>query len=775
MAKPDDLTVVTTQRDFSAGEVDPEAKRDDTNPIVKAGLRQASNGRILNSKGWQNRSGRRVIGREVGRVEKIQLGTSTFYICFGIGTLKIYTSNFSTLLFSEAGRPWNSLLGNTKDVVYAILDRNIYICFPGVVTRVLTWDGSLGFAAANYAESITRGNQKRTFFYRLSPKGVTLQPSATTGFINITFSSGMNLTASHIGTRMRFCGRQILINGVSSLTTGTANVQEALPPGQILTFPVGIDPATLFAIDDVAIGSVSGATGIVTNINSGARTITVQLLSSNAVVAAPRTDSPVTSIVTTGFTTADTVASAGGSSTITAVATTVPQAVTIWDDEVINNLRGFPASCFVDQGRLGFCNFPQLPRAIGWSAFGLPNDLYVDATVATAAILELAPENAQVFHVVPGPDGSEFAFCSNAIWRIPISATNPLKPGSVGFEPVSRDGCASVQPRPAFEHIFFMSSGQTRMMAVEPTGYATHPFSTRDLSELRTHLFSSPVAIAIPTGDGTFPERYIYVLNSNGTLAVGKFSTVDGKVHVAGITGWLPWSGRGPSSWVAALGAEVTFTTDYTQIGATSSVVELLDDTRYLDGSQLYNSQPVGLPIPVGKGPLWWMPGGAVDVMDGTSGRRMMGTYIVDADGFLVPQGNAGENFASGDLIVGQAWNATIEPFIPAVQNGQDVGQRMWPRRMQRAQIYVKNSTGFVMQRIYGDQSGPNLPAAGTVMKQRRITTWNQGEDPTTEPTLREQSYLDRPLGRSHDPRWSVLKDTPGPLTVLEISTQVTV
>lgn len=762
--------VVTTQTDFSSGEVDTSAKRADDNPIKKTGLRQASNGRLLNSKGWQNRPGRRALFKETGRVEEIQLGTSSFFLCFGNGTLRVYNSTGLTQLFTESGRPWTN--ATAKDVNYAILDKAIFICFTSGVPRVLTWDGVTTFTAANYAETVTSGGQKRTFFYRLSPKNLNLTPSARTGAITVTVAPSGIFTAGHVGTRLRYCNRQILITGFTNSSTVSATVMEPLPGSQAITF--GSDPALAFSLGEVVIGSVTGSRGLITQF-PGANRIVVQLLTLNATNVSANLGQASVSVQQFGFTTADVVVSESSSLQVTAIAAvTQPEPCPIWDDELINALRGYPQSCFVDQGRLGFCNFAALPRAIGWSAFGLPNDLYVDAP-PTAAMLELAPENSQVYYVQPGPDGSEFAFCSNAIWRIPISASNPLKPGSVGFEPVSRDGCANVQPRSAFEHIFFLSAGLSRMMAVEPTGYSTHAFTTRDLSELRTHLFVSPIAIAIPTADGTFPERYIYVLNSNGTLAVGKFTTVDGKVNVSGITGWLPWSGGGTVGWIAALGSRATFTTSYAPNSITAvSVAEVLDDTRRLDGSQLYNTQPAGLPKPGGKGPLWWIPGGTVDLMDGANGNRMMGTYVIDADGFLVPQNNAGEDFTSANLVVGQPWTATIEPFIPAVQAGQDVGQRMWPRRVKRVQIYVQNSTGFLMERLYSGQSGANLPANGTVMKQRRIATWNQDDDPTLEPPLREQSYLDRPLGRAHDPRWCVVKDTPGPLTVLEISTEVT-
>jgi hypothetical protein len=180
----------------------------------------------------------------------------------------------------------------------------------------------------------------------------------------------------------------------------------------------------------------------------------------------------------------------------------------------------------------------------------------------------------------------------------------------------------------------------------------------------------------------------------------------------------------------------------------------------------LYNTAPASLAPPGGKGPLWWIPGGTVDLMDGL---RMMGTYQVDANGFLVPQNNAGENFTSATLTVGQAWTATLEPFVPAVQPGQDVQQRLRKRRIARFEVYVQNSTGFTMCRLFGGPVTRTSPVVGTIMQRRRIEAWNQDDDPTLTPPLREQAYSERPIGRFHDPRVAIIKDTPGPLTILEL------
>jgi hypothetical protein len=60
-------------------------------------------------------------------------------------------------------------------------------------------------------------------------------------------------------------------------------------------------------------------------------------------------------------------------------------------------------------------------------------------------------------------------------------------------------------------------------MAVIATGAYLRPFNTESLSQFHTHLFDAMQRIAAPSGDDTFLERYPYVLNGDGTIAVGKY------------------------------------------------------------------------------------------------------------------------------------------------------------------------------------------------------------------------------------------------------------
>lgn len=738
---------ITAQRDFSAGELDATCKRGDDMPEFKAGLRQASNFRILNSKKLSNRPGRRALLAASDRVEEVLMAPGvTYYVAFPSGFLKIFNSA-GTQVFSEA-RTWSAT--TAANVVWAVYDKSIYITFAGMVPRVLTWDGATTWTAADFAVDTTTGGRKQTPFYRIAPKGITLTPSGTTGAINITFSAAY-LVAGMIGTRLLYNSRQLTITGVTNPTTGTATVNETLNGGQNL--PVAA--TTAFSVGDVVEGSVSGATGVVLVIHAG---VSLDVLLTSAVNFQYGTGG-------LGVT-PDTVIGPLGSSVINAAVSAIsPPASQIWDEEVMNSYRGWPQSVFVDQNRLGFCNFPSVPGGIVWSQIANFGNFYPGANPEDP-IFELAPNKSQVLYVIPGMDASEFVFCDNKLYYIQITPANPLKPGSVVFNTISEDECAQVQPRRAGEFMLYVTGGGNQIMALKIYGAYTRAYKTESVTELSAHLFTSVRAIAIMTGSGTFAERYIFVLNAAGSVVAGKYAA-DKNNELSGNVGWTPWTGNGTVKWVSCKGANVLFTTSYAPngIGAVQ-IAELLDDTRYLDGSQLYNTQPSGLPIPGGKGPLWWIAGGTVDLIDQTT--RTMGTYTVDADGFLIPQNNGGEDFTSATLVAGQAWTGTIEPFVPAAPPGQSAQQRMRKRRVSRVVVTVKDSSGFVFARLKSGKTIPGGPALGTILASTRIPTWNQGDLVTAPPPLREESYSFRPVGRDNDPRNCVIKDTPGPLIIEE-------
>ncbi len=780
--------ILGAQRDFSFGEVDPALKRSDDHPARKAGLRQMVNARILNSRAVQDRPGRSAlypITNSGTRTERFTISPGNVYdIQFAAGRLKIIDStgttvgNF-TLQGNGAALPWASF-ADIQKIVYVVHQslKQIVITFGHAMRpQVVSWDGVSTWSITDYAEQVLAG-QKRTWFYRVSPQGITMLPGAQTGSTSLVASAAV-FTASHVGTRMRYCNRQMLITAVADSTHATVTIEESLPGHQDIG--VGSDPRGFMSIGDVIIGQTSGSKGIITAISNIA--IDVQLISTGATTVNPSgalTGGPNGTLVpfqqeTVAFINDEVAVGPAGSIVCASVgAIDAPTiGVTIWDEEVMNSLQGYPASCFVDQFRLGFCDFPTVPGGIGWSAINAPTDQYVGPNPGDG-MFEIAPGKVRIRHVIPGPEGSEFVLADHAIFYIPISETNPLKPGSVAFKLLSGDGAAQVQPRLAQEAILYVNAGSNSLMAIIATGAYLRPFNTKNLCEFHAHLFNNIQCIASPSADGTFNERYVYVLNGDGTIAVGKYDPETLPSQIVPTIGWGPWSGGATVTWIGAHNADVLFTSTYFGTG----LVEILDDTQYLDGAVSVNNLPAAFTPPGGKGPLYLLYAGqSVTLIDQVT--RMMGTYQVDANGNIVPQNRGGEDLTVASLVAGQPWTLTVEPFAPDADPGKSVGQRMFKRRVARFAAYVSHSSGFKMSRLF---SGPITPATqaaninfGDEMNFTRFPAWNQGDDPTKPPPQREITERTRPLGRSFDPRVAIIKDTPGPLQILEIGMEVTI
>jgi hypothetical protein len=770
----------------------------------------------------------------------------TFGIFNSVGTLVFVASTFLlTPAGSPVAIPWTQ--NSVGGIVWAQNKNTIYIAYPdgapNNVPQVLSWDGVSIWTLAPYTESVTYGGQKRTLFYRLSPPNITLLPSATTGNINITFSNAV-LSAGMVGTRLQYCGEQLTITGVSSATAGTATVNEPLPPGETLTYTTLNGQLN---IGDVVKGSITGATGIVIStaatqvllfgqpgaypsVASVGDTVTQAATTSTGLVTGTsyyfdgtiyaiwltvavsaggfttggpvvgplgtHTPADVTNLNTTAVTVqlipvGDTVIQFAGTETVvgpsgnfamTGHSIIGPQAVAVWDDEVMNTFRGYPSSVFFDQSRLGFTNFPAVPQGIAWSAIGLPNDLLVGA-LADNAIFELAPDNSQVFYVIPGMESSEFVFTDRAIYYIPITPTVPLEPGSIAFNKLSDYGCMPhVQPRRAEQSIIYIKAGGVQVGAVQAPGAYYRPYVVDHISELHSHLFtaSSPMSIAIPSGPTQFEEQYLYIALANGTLVVGRYAMRQGLIEPGPegkpAIGWLPWDGTGNVKWVAARQGDVIFSSTYAPNGVPQvSIIESLNNSQYLDGALFVNNLPAAFTPPGGKGPLYVFPGPNSSVFLIDLGTLFLGVYNVDANGFIIAQGNPGENLASSQLVAGQSWNSALEIFLPGAQPGQSVHQRMTRRRIARMAAYVSNSSGFYFGWIYNGPIGPALPTPGILTKTRVVPAYTNMDNPALPAPLREEVQRWRPTGRIFDPRVGIGKVTPGPLIIHELSVEVTV
>ena len=720
------------QRDFSAGEIFSGAKRRDDLPFIHAGGRQMSNWRIESIGTLVPRPARRALFASSGaRSEYLRMSPSDeFEIVFGNGNVTFFNL-FGSQIATNTSGAYLWVNATVDQIAWTQLGNDITIAFPGMRPQICRFNSSLKtWSFLPFAFRLS-GSTTYEPFFRASVLGETMTPSGTSGAITLACSADY-FTAPMAGAKLSLLGQQVTINAVTGPRLASATVVYQLAAA----INIVVADATAFQAGQVCSAKNNGTKIEVSAVDYAGKSVTGTLMGQLTLPALSWASEVLISPL--------------GSSAVSGTPTTVANGGTVqWLEEFMGASVGWPQSCFSDKQRLGFCDFPQRPEAILWSSTNQPDVFWIDSAAAatspgagadaTSAILEFIPAKPRVRHVVGW--GDEFVFTDRGIFQIPISGQNPLKPGSVEFRQISSDGAAPVRPVPTLDSILYINAGQNRVSMVLATGSYTRPYVSEDLTDAHQHLFTGPRMLAVSNGDGAHPERYVYVVNVDGTLVVGKFGA-DRK-----LAGWLPHKSIAALSWVTAAGARVYFTSLYPN--AVLWVSEAEDDTTWLDGYVAQNSIPPGMSV-AGRGPLWWLSGQTVALMDGTLD---LGDRQVDANGNLVL--NNGDNLTSPTLYVGAAFQSVFEPFVPHLPPGQSQKQSQRPRSISRATAAVQQSNGFTLGK-------------------RTIATVNFGEDASVAPVLREGFYSVRPLGGNVDPRIRLVRSRPGPFRLLEFSMEVT-
>ena len=309
---------------------------------------------------------------------------------------------------------------------------------------------------------------------------------------------------------------------------------------------------------------------------------------------------------------------------------------------------------------------------------------------------------------------------------------------------------STIQPVSTQDCIVYINAGLNRCSVVRATGSYTRPYISDDVSESHAPLFTGPVSLAIATGDGPYPERYVYVVNDDGSVVVGKFT------QQRTLIGWVPWTSPGACQWVTNAGPKVWFTTIYPSVIAAGRnyILEAEEPLYYLDGMAFLNAMAPGM-VNESLGPLWHLAGLTVQVVDQQGvpptpdnipqGLVDYGDRQVDGNGWLIlrPEDTA---WRDSPTVYAGLWSPPVlEPFIsPPREGAANPGARGKRRNINRAIISVEHSNGFTFGRV-------------------TIPPINWLEDPTTAqvdpPFPLPQPFLDQqreyPGAVGPDPDWS--------------------
>lgn len=695
------------QRDFSAGELDAVAVRRDDTDIMKAGARRMRDFEIMLAGGFRRRPGSRVqhYADSVFRIEP--LAGAIFDCEFKTGEFRARNSFGSV---QSVVATWTAV--QVPLLRWALYDHHLIVTCQTMRPKVLTYDRLTGlWTIRDFAFESGLNGMLRQPFYRFAAKGVTMRPASKTNGASgtATFSTAV-LEAGQIGVEFKWVGRRTRMTAYLTDSTGTFLNLEELPP----SFRNTMQNVLGYRVGDVVEGATNNSIGQVVAINTGTPSLDV--------VITEKYD---------GFVTTEKVVSEEASAAVNgAPVLSSPFATTIWDEAFMSDFRGWPGAVSVDRQRLIFCDFAQLPGAFIESAVGTFEDFEVEAD-ADSAIFEIVPQRERVRHVLGGAD--QFVFTEKTIYYIPISATNPLAPGSIEFRAIGTGGCSQVEPVPSSSSLVYMSADSKRVMALRQTGQQAQPYVLDHVSRYHSQLFVDPIDIAISYGQSVDSNDTLHIVNSDGTMVIGRYDPGSDFV------GFVPWSTQGLITGATSLGQNVLYSVTRSIGVGTLNTIEMLDYDLTMDGV---------MTTAVKQGDATLIP------FAGATMHRMIdgvykGTVLIKADGTV--DGSTG----AGDTQFGYAFTPEFQPFVPNFDKGESAKQRLRRRKIKRYAITVRNAGPFRVS---------NKDFAG----------YKIGDNMGLAPPMRDNTYTGRLNGRNFDPTLDLTQPVPYPLQVLEVGMEVT-
>ncbi|TBY41590.1 hypothetical protein [Rhizobium leguminosarum] len=717
------------QRDFSSGEIHPDAIRRDDLEVLKSSVRYARNVVSTHTGGLMRRPGRRLLFEDYGIAGDFKPFDDVAYkVVFIPGGVKIRTT--SGALVASLSAPWGE--ADLDSLVFEPMDNEMFVAWNGRTQVIKVAEGTLVWSITPFSFENGLNGAFRMPFYRFeATRNITMKPTGVWGVIQVQFSAPV-LSSQHLNTIFRYGGRQLKITAVLSSTLATAVVIEELSK----TFAIQVASTSGFTIGQVVTTDTTNSKGEVVGVDStnvymvGLEKLTTPL--SGETLVGPTASSKISAVVVTG---------SFGS-------------IVQWDEQFISDYRGWPRSVSKDRQRLIMTNFRQKKNAVMWMATGNNRDGSIGSD-ADNAMLEFISAECQVFHVVGGYD--EFAVTDRGVFFIPISVGTPLQPGSVEFRPVFTSEIADVRPIEVTEGLIFVDKSQTGIYAISATGQTARPYLASEINRFHRHLFDEVKSIAATSGSTDFPTRQIYAVNSDGSYVTGQFNP--DKDYV----GWLKQEGAGRVLSVSGSYSSVMFMSAYTFDGVEYGIAEEVDYDLLLDCAQTFAGSDFDDFLALDDGsPLLLNDGSPLALNGIVTGFFAGKTVSVLSGGFYfgtvdVPETGVISGFDDyPDITVGIDYEWSLHPLFTRFDDGQPIGQGERRRKIEKMLLTVHGTQEFQCgNRIFGSYRG--------------------GEDMSEPVPDRDETYRYREMGRSYDPDVEIKSTFPGRFNLIELFTRITV
>ena len=246
------------------------------------------------------------------------------------------------------------------------------------------------------------------------------------------------------------------------------------------------------------------------------------------------------------------------------------------DEDVWSATRGWPKTVAFFEQRLWFGGSQSRPQTL-WASqiadfynFDVDtgeDDDAIDVTLDTNqinGIVALMPSrHLQVFTI-----GGEFYIASSPITPTNIAVKNQTKFGSASVPPINIDGAT-----------LFLDYGQSSVREFVYS-WEEEAYTSNSATLLASHLISTPVDMGARRGTSTEDANYVYVVNTDGTMAV--FNTL----RAQQVAGWTKWETSGTIEAITVEGSTVWFAVKRTINSATVYYLEKADSDTYTDANK---------------------------------------------------------------------------------------------------------------------------------------------------------------------------------------------
>ncbi len=724
------------QKDFSLGEVRPDAlERDDTD-LVNRSLQTAENTLITSTGAIENRPGSFYLAT-VGGDEGIEITPADgvrFIMVVVPGGVEIYTEQ-GILATSFTGAAW--LAG--EDVWTNDIGDVILIGSQTSKPFALSYDkGVFTFGALAFFTGA--GNSIAQPYWPYEP-GVKITPSALTGSITVTADKPV-FTANYVGQRIRYVNREILIDSLTSSTVVAGTVQQELHPTVKLT----VNDSTGFLVDDAVEHGTLGGQGIVTSIaGNDIFVLVTKFLTGFDAVGSPELIGP------------------NAKSEITVKTSASPAGTKLWDEPLMSPERGWPGASSHHAGRLIFNDFTQAANAIALSAAGTLNDFVVgtnddDAIVDTIGV----SKSTRILHAVSAED--------LVILTTKGSYYQETRKGSVlspqNWDPIKFDdtGASRIRPVRVFDGVVFVGANGQNMFGAVLQGDINKAWVLIPLSDFHSHLISSPVFLGATNNDSDRPERLVFIVNKDFTSATMRWER--GPAFDSDSVGFVKWTTTGDYKSIFMAFGKTHAIVERTINSTTLKFLERMDSTAFLDAATGFATD-VGSCIVDENGDILVDELGDCVSGESPSANHLanhtasvflddfdLGDRAINADG--VPLNDFGDPLvlpsSPNEAQIGLAFTTRITPW--ARRSLEGAGKRREAQRIIRLSVSVQNTLRFS---VNGEDWGG----------------YDIGDDLSLPPARRTEVAHFYPMVRDHYQDIPLVRDRPGPLRVTAMSYKV--